>query len=284
MIPARAGSAAGTNVTNLGRAPHLAGHQHEGLVQQAARGQVLQKSGEGAVKLRQQVLAQAVEVVAVRVPSTRALALLGGAFILLPKHGHKRHPRLDHAPCHQEAHAIDVLAIALAKFDRLRGNVESAGGGIGGQELERPLVLLEIVLHLRISLKPALRVVERGQQGLAIRHPRGAHRAGHGDARRAEFQRLVKVADQEERIVLDADAPGKLPGPREGQLARFVRQSDELRQARVHGPLHGHHAAHVRPVLAVRTPVIALLLEGGIRRVTRQVVVVARVVIARRPP
>lgn len=43
---------------------------------------------------------------------------------------------------------------------------------------------------------------------------------------------------------------------------------------------HADDAAHVRPVIGLRTPVIALLFEGLIRGVTGEVVVITRVVIA----
>jgi len=94
---ARAGGAARAAVADLGHAAHLAGDQHQGFVEQAAAGEVLEKGREGLIELRQQVLAQAVEVVAVRVPAAGALAARGDAFILLPEHRHERHAGFDQA-------------------------------------------------------------------------------------------------------------------------------------------------------------------------------------------
>src|SRR5688500_13532053 len=62
---------------------------------QAAVVQVGEQGRKGAVELRQQVLFEAAEVVAVRVPAAGALALVRDRLVLLPEDGDERHARLD---------------------------------------------------------------------------------------------------------------------------------------------------------------------------------------------
>ena len=57
---------------------------------------------------------EAVENVSVRVPSARALTLLGDALVLLPNDSDKRHARLHQPPRHEQARAVDRIAAALA--------------------------------------------------------------------------------------------------------------------------------------------------------------------------
>ena len=82
--------------------------------------------------------------------------------------------------------------------------------------------------------------------------------------------------------MLHPKPPRELAGPRVRQLARLVRERDHIGKLRVRRPARADHAAHVRPVLWIRAAIIALLLESRIGRVPREIVVVARVMIARR--
>ena len=72
-------------VAHFRHATHLAGDEHERFIEQSARGKVFEEGGEAAVELRQEVVAQAVEVVAVRVPATGAFAFLVQTFVLFPE-------------------------------------------------------------------------------------------------------------------------------------------------------------------------------------------------------
>ncbi len=84
--------------------------------------------------------------------------------------------------------------------------------------------------------------------------------------------------------MFDPDAPGKLPGPGVGELARHVRQRDGLRHGLVHGQARCDHAPHERPVIGIGFAIVALGPERLVGSVTGQVVVVAGVMISRSPP
>ncbi len=279
MIAACAAFSAGAHVADLRLAAHLARHEHERFVEQAVRGEVFEQCRKCAVELREQPRFQAVEIVRVRVPTACALAARGDALVFLPKHGDERNAGLHEPARHEQAGAIDRVSVALAHGERLGSDVERAGRAARRQERERFLLLADVILRLRFVIEPAPRVVERTQQFVPRIEAGGTHAAGHRECRCAEIERLIEVAIEIKRIVLEPETAGELARARERQLARLVRKRDDVRQLRVRGPARPGHAAHERPVVGIRPAVVALLLERRVRRVAGEIVIISGVMI-----
>src|SRR5439155_24741025 len=73
---------------------------------------------------------------------------------------------------------------------------------------------------------------------------------------------------------------GKLSWPRVLRRSLLVRQRDGLRQKRVRWTFERDHRCQRRPIGQIWGASIEKLVEGPIRRVSRQIVIVARVMIA----
>ncbi len=81
--------------------------------------------------------------------------------------------------------------------------------------------------------------------------------------------------------MLDPQPRSELAGPRVGRFARPMRQGDRIGQVGMRRAPRGHDAAHVRPVVGTRRAVVGERPEAGVRDMTRQVVVVAGMVVVR---
>ena len=164
-----------------------------------------------------------------RVPTPGTATFFGQVFVPHPEHGDERHACLDQATSHEQAHAVDVLTVALTQFQRFAFDVEGVRRAAGGQQVKGALLLLRVVLDRHLVIEFATRLVHRRQQRFAVLHARRRDATAHRDGRRGKLQRLLEAAIEKERIMLHANAPRELSGACEGQLARLVRQRDGIR-------------------------------------------------------
>ncbi len=72
---------------------------------------------------------ETIEVVAVRVPASRALALPLDGLVLLPEHGHERNPGFDQAAGHEKTHAIEGFPVTLADGLGFTPEIKGRPGG-----------------------------------------------------------------------------------------------------------------------------------------------------------
>ncbi len=131
VIAAGACNAPRARIADPRFAAHLARDQHQRLIDQAARSEVLDQSRKAAVELGKQKFLEAVEIVAMRVPAAGALAPIGEPLVFHPEDGHKGDAGLDQPPGQKQARAVDRLSVTPAKrggflrdierFGRLRG-------------------------------------------------------------------------------------------------------------------------------------------------------------------
>ncbi len=274
VVAACARGAAGSRVADPRRATHLAGDQEQRPCQQPTCGQVLDQCREGPVELRQEVLLQAVEVVAVRIPAAGALALIRDGLILLPEDRDERDAGL-HQPAGQEqAHAVDRLTVAFADARGLGRDVERRGGARGRQQPPCPLLEARPVAMARAAIEVPSRRVDGREQAAAVLEPLRRDPSAQRQGGRLEGQRPADFAVDIHRLVLDPQPRGELPRPGVGRLARPVRQRDRAGQTRTSRHPRGRHATDVGPVVRPGRPVVAQRLEARVRDVAGQVVII----------
>ena len=218
-------------VHDPGGAPELTHPDDQRLVEQAARGEVVDERGHGAIGVRKKAGPKLVEVVGVGVPAPRAFAAdrLRVVDVDEPDSG------LDQATGKEATLAVSVAAVLVAELRRLGREVERLLDAGGRQHGQRPVVE---------GVQPAGRVVPTEEVALAVDHPQQASAVvqavegeGRGEAQFGKAERRgVRVARDEEGVVLLAEKARRLAG---GHAA--VAEDVGVRDIRRHGWI-GHGA------------------------------------------
>ena len=134
MIASRALDPARTTVTDERLAPHLTRDEHERVLEQSAVREIFDQGRISTVKFGQEILLETSEIIPVRVPAARALALAIERGVLFPEHRDEGHLRLDESPRHQKTHAIDSLSVALAQGEGFARDIECRSGRGRGEQ------------------------------------------------------------------------------------------------------------------------------------------------------
>ncbi len=109
----------------FGLAAELADPGDEGFVQEAALGEIVQERDERGFRRRQEVVLEAMEIVAVRVPERVA--------VVVPVDRNQRHAALDKPAGEEHALPVDIPPVAVAERVRFLGKIKRLAGGFRGQ-------------------------------------------------------------------------------------------------------------------------------------------------------
>ncbi len=279
VVPPRPRRSPRSRIANLWLPPHLARHQHQRALQQPPLAQVFQQRRKTAVKLREQRLLQAAEVVAVRVPppGTRTFQFLGSLSIGQPIDRHERHLRLHQPTGQQQALPVHGPAIALPHRRGLAFEIKRLPGRPPGQQRKCPFLVLPPRSRPRPAIPLAGGAVQQRQQVPAI--PQRLHRRPLGQRQCGSLKppRLVRVGEQVERVVLDSQSPGELPRPNIRRRLGDPGERDCGRERPPRRQLRPHHRAHERPVIGLLPTVAPQRDKARVQGVPGQVVVVGEV-------
>ena len=271
-----------TRVADLRLAAHLAVDHHQGLVQQAAFGQVVQQCREAAVQLRQQHILEADEVIPVSIPAATTLAVfcLGQLLVPLPEDAHKGNPGFDQAAGHQHAHPVMGLAIPLDRRVRFPGKIKSRFCFTRPEQGEGFFLEGLQCSDVREPVKLALGAVEFVEQLPASMQTVNRNVSHQFNRRCCELHRVLGITKDIERIVFHSQPGSKLAWPRVLWGSRFAWQGDRLRQVRMRRRLGTNNRSDCRPVRGTWLAGIEQCRKAGIRVVASQVVVIPSMVIA----
>ena len=134
MVPPRPVDSSRPGIANLRLAPHFAGHNDHGLIEQAAFGEIFQQRAQRSIEFGQQPVFQAVEVVPVRVPPATTLAERVEFLVRLVKHRDKWHSRLHQPAGQQERHPHDARPVPLPQWFGLLLQIERTLRSLRGEQ------------------------------------------------------------------------------------------------------------------------------------------------------